>query len=579
MKMKGARIFVESLLREGVEVIFGHPGGVVLSIYDALYDAPIKHLLMRHEQAAAHAADGYARATGRVGVCLATSGPGATNLVTGIATAHMDSIPVVVFTGNVPTHLIGSDAFQEADIVGITRPCTKHSYLVRRVENLARTIKEAFYIAATGRPGPVLVDMPKDVLLAETEFEYPESVSLRGYKPPSEGDPDQIKKAACALMEAKRPVVYSGGGVISSGGSLELLETAELAELPVTTTLMGMGAFPSAHWLSLGMLGMHGTWYANTAMSNADVIFAVGVRFDDRVTGKLEAFCPHAKIIHIDIDPSEINKNVRVHIPIIGDVKAVLRELNRHLLEMRDSATAEWHEGRRSWLRQIQEWKEQYPLCYDDDEAVIKPQRLIEEISHLTQGEAIITTDVGQHQMWAAQFIRFNRPRTFLSSGGLGSMGFGFPAAIGAQMAYPDQLVVALCGDGGFQMTMQELATVAEHRLPIKVIIMNNAYLGMVRQWQEIFFNRRYSAVDLSISPDFAKLAEAFGIVGQTVTRPEALTANLREALAAPGPVVLDVHVESEENVYPMIPPGAAIHEMIVGQYKSPRMASAVGVQ
>jgi acetolactate synthase-1/2/3 large subunit len=544
---------------------------VVLSIYDALYDSPIKHLLMRHEQAAAHAADGYARATGRVGVCLATSGPGATNLVTGIATAHMDSIPMVVFTGNVSSHLIGSDAFQEADIVGITRPCTKHSFFVRRVGDLARTIKEAFYIASTGRPGPVLVDIPKDVLLAEAELTYPQTVFLRGYKPPFEGDADQINKAARALMEAKRPVVYAGGGVISSGGSPELLETAELAELPVNTTLMGLGAFPSAHRLSLGMLGMHGTWYANTAMSNADVIFAVGVRFDDRVTGKLEAFCPNAKIIHIDIDPAEINKNVRVHIPILGDVRAVLRQLNQQLAEMSASAPSEWYEGRRLWLGQIEAWKEQYPLCYDDDDEIIKPQRLLEEISRATAGEAIFTTDVGQHQMWAAQFLRLKQPRTFLSSGGLGSMGFGFPAAIGAQMAHPDKLVVAICGDGGFQMTMQELATVAEHRLPVKVVIMNNAYLGMVRQWQEIFFNRRYSAVDLSMSPDFAKLAEAFGIAGQTVTRPGALASDLREAFASPGPVVLDVQVEPEENVYPMIPPGGAIYEMIVGPYKSPK--------
>lgn len=572
MKLKGAQIFVECLRQENVDVIFGHPGGVVLSIYDALYDASVRHILMRHEQAAAHAADGYARATGKVGVCLATSGPGATNLVTGIATAHMDSIPMVVFTGNVPTHLIGSDAFQEADIVGITRPCTKHSYLVRRIEDLARTIKEAFYVASTGRPGPVLVDIPKDVLLAAMEFEYPKTVSLRGYHPAYEGEPGQIVKAAQALMEAKRPVVYAGGGIISSGGAAELLEAAELAQMPVTTTLMGMGGFPTAHRLSLGMLGMHGTWYANTAISNADVILAVGVRFDDRVTGKLEAFCPHAKIIHVDIDSSEINKNIRIHVPIIGDCKAVLRQLNQRLVEMRAAASPDWHQERRAWHRKIDQWKEQYPLCYDDSDEIIKPQRLMEEISNAARVDAVISTDVGQHQMWAAQFYRFTQPRTWLSSGGLGSMGFGFPAAIGAQMAHPDRQVVAIVGDGGFQMTMQELATVAEHRLPIKTIIMNNAFLGMVRQWQEIFFNRRYSAVDLSLSPDFAKLAEAFGIVGYTVTQPEALGPTLREALATPGPVVLDVHVAQEENVYPMIPPGAAIHEMIVGEYKSPKV-------
>lgn len=570
--MKGAEIFVQCLLQENVEVIFGHPGGVVLSIYDCLYDAPIRHILMRHEQAAAHAADGYARASGKVGVCIGTSGPGATNLVTGIATAQMDSIPIVVFTGNVPTHLIGSDAFQEADIVGITRPCTKHSYLVRCVEDLARTIKEAFYVAATGRPGPVLVDMPKDVLLAQAEFDYPKTVNLRGYHPPSEGNWTQVEKAAEMLMEAKRPVIYAGGGVISSGGSAELLETAELLQAPVTTTLLGMGCFPTAHRLSLGMLGMHGTWYANTSMSHADVILAVGVRFDDRVTGRLAAFCPNAKFIHIDIDPSEINKNVQVHVPIIGDAKTVLRQLNQLLVERCAQTTEEWQLERRAWHAQIDQWKEQYPLCYDDSNEVIKPQRLMEELANVTDPGAIIATDVGQHQMWAAQFYRFTQPRTWLSSGGLGTMGFGFPAAIGAQMAYPDRQVVAIVGDGGFQMTMQELATAAEHRLPVKVIIMNNAFLGMVRQWQEIFFERRYSAVDLSLSPDFAKLAEAFGIVGMTVTKPAALAPALREAMQLPGPVLVDVRVAQEENVYPMIPPGGAIHEMIVGEYKAPKI-------
>ncbi|RMG55749.1 MAG: biosynthetic-type acetolactate synthase large subunit [Acidobacteria bacterium] len=571
MSMKGARIFVECLLRENVEVIFGIPGGVVLSIYDELYDAPIKHVLMRHEQAAAHAADGYARASGKVGVCLATSGPGATNLVTGIVTAHMDSVPLVVFTGNVPTHLIGNDAFQEADIVGITRPCTKHNYLVRRTEDLPRVIKEAFYIASTGRPGPVLVDMPKDLLLSEAEFSYPETVSLRGYRPVVEADRRQIEAAARALMEAKRPVVYAGGGVITSGASAELLEVAELAEIPVTTTLMGIGGFPTVHRLSLGMLGMHGTWYANTAISHADLLFAIGVRFDDRVTGKLEEFAAEAKKIHVEIDPSEINKNVPVDLPILGDAKAVLQQLKPYLIEMRAKMPPEWHDERRAWITQIERWKREHPLCYDDDEEVIKPQRLIEEISRATRGDAIISVDVGQHQMWAAQFYRFKRPRTWLSSSGLGTMGFGFPAAIGAQMARPDQLVVAIVGDGGFQMTMQELATVAEHRLPVKVVIVNNAYLGMVRQWQQIFFNGRYSAVDLSLSPDFARLAEAFGIVGYRVTRPAALADTIEEAFSIPGPVVLDVHVAPEENVYPMVPPGASIKEMIEGQYKSPK--------
>lgn len=571
MRMKGAQIFVECLLRENVEVIFGMPGGVVLSIYDQLYDAPIKHVLMRHEQAAAHAADGYARASGKVGVCLATSGPGATNLVTGIVTAHMDSVPLVVFTGNVPTHLIGNDAFQEADIVGITRPCTKHNYLVRRTEDLPRIIKEAFYIASTGRPGPVLVDMPKDLLLSEAEFSYPETVSLRGYRPVVEADPHQIEAAARALMEARRPVVYAGGGIITSGASAELLEVAELAEIPVTTTLMGIGGFPTVHRLSLGMLGMHGTWYANTAISHADLLFAIGVRFDDRVTGKVEEFAADAKKIHVEIDPSEVNKNVLVDLPILGDAKLVLQQLKPHLVKMRAEMPPEWHRERRAWLDQIEQWKREHPLCYDDDDEVIKPQRLIEEIARVTQGDAIISVDVGQHQMWAAQFYRFKRPRTWLSSSGLGAMGFGFPAAIGAQMARPDQLVVAIVGDGGFQMTMQELATVAEHRLPIKVVIVNNAYLGMVRQWQQIFFNGRYSAVDLSLSPDFARLAEAFGIVGYRVTRPAVLADTIKEAFSIPGPVVLDVHVAPEENVYPMVPPGASIKEMIEGQYKSPK--------
>ncbi len=562
MEFSGAEIFVRSLLEEKVEVIFGHPGGVVLSIYDQLYDAPIRHILMRHEQAAAHAADGYARASGNTGVCLATSGPGATNTVTGIATAFMDSVPAVIFTGNVPTKLIGSDAFQEADIVGITRPCTKHNFLVKETRHLARTIKEAFYIASTGRPGPVLVDMPKDVLLARAEFRYPEKVELRGYKPHFELDFAAIDRAARAILAAERPVIYAGGGVINSGASPELVQLAELLDLPVTTTLMGIGAFPTRHPLSLGMLGMHGTYHANMAISHSDLLLAVGVRFDDRVTGKIETFAPEAKIIHVEIDPAEIGKNVRVDIPILGDVKQVLAALYARLLELLPEAPPR---SLRPWLSRIESWKLEHPLSYQQDNCTIKPQYVIEEISRLTDGEAIMVTDVGQHQMWAAQFYMARRPRSFLSSGGLGAMGYGLPAAMGAQVARPDCQVIALLGDGGFQMTMQELATVVEERLPIKVFIINNSCLGMVRQWQEVFFRKRYSASEFRVMPDFARLAEAFGMRGYKVERPEQVRPALREALRLPEPVLVDFQVAAEENVYPMVPPGGSIKEMILG--------------
>jgi len=576
MMMTGMDIFVECLIQEGVDVIFGHPGGAILPVYDRLYDASIKHVLMRHEQAAAHAADGYARASGRVGVALATSGPGATNLVTGIATAFMDSIPMVAFTGQVPTAMIGSDAFQEADVVGITRPCTKHNYLVTDVAELARIIKEAFYIARTGRPGPVLVDLPKDVQLRTCEFHYPDRVQLRGYRPVTEGDPRRIREAARAIARAERPVIYAGGGVVASGASDLLRHLAEGAHIPVAMTLMGLGCFPSNHPLSLGMLGMHGSWYANTAISHCDLLIAIGVRFDDRVTGKIAEFAPTARKIHIDIDPAEINKNVQVEIPIVGDVRRVLTALNAELGELLRSDPEGAHVAdRSSWLQQIERWKCDYPLCYEEDDRTIKPQRLIQEISRLTDGEAIITTDVGQHQMWTAQYYQFRHPRSWVTSGGLGAMGFGLPAAIGAYFARPDRPIIAIVGDGGFQMTMQELAVVAEHRLPIKIVIVNNKYLGMVRQWQEIFYNGRYSASDLSVSPDYARIAAAYGIAGYTLRRPDDLSDLLAEELLSSTPVLFDVHVAAEENVYPMVPPGAAIKDMIIGPTKARAVADS----
>jgi acetolactate synthase-1/2/3 large subunit len=569
MRSPGTDIFVECLAEEGVDVVFGHPGGAILPVYDKLYDAQVKHVLVRHEQAAAHAADGYARASGRVGVAMATSGPGATNLVTGIASAFMDSVPMVVFTGQVPTGLIGTDAFQEADVVGITRPCTKYNYLVMDVGDLAQAIKEAFHIAGTGRPGPVLVDLPKDIQLRECEFDYPKTVNIRGYNPVVDGNPDAIRQAAIAILEAKRPVIYAGGGVVASGGSDELRQLAEMARIPVASTLMGLGCIPMSHPLSLAMLGMHGSWYANTAVTNCDLLLAIGVRFDDRVTGKIAEFAPTAKKVHVDIDPAEINKNVRVDIPIVGDVKRVVAALNAELEALLgEHRTHDWDRGRSSWLGQIAEWKAEYPFCYDFDDDVIKPQWVIEEISRITRGEAIVTADVGQHQMWAAQYYKFKHPRSWITSGGIGAMGFGMPAAIGAQFARPDRQVVAICGDGGFQMTMQELAVIAEQQIPVKIVIINNSFLGMVRQWQQIFYNGRYSATDLSVSPDYAKLAEAFGIQGYTVRQPDDLPDIFEKDLTSSRPVLFNVHVAAEENVYPMVPPGAAIKDMIVGEFK-----------
>ena len=563
MKLSGAKIILESLLKEGVDAIFGFPGGVILPIYDVLLDSPLKHILVRHEQAAAHAADGYARASGKVGVCLVTSGPGATNVVTGVATAYMDSIPVVIITGQVPTAMIGNDSFQEADIVGITRPCTKHNYLVKDVKDLAITIKEAFHIAATGRPGPVLVDVPKDVILSEANFHYPENIHIRSYNPTYDGHQGQILKAAKAMVKAKRPVIYAGGGVINSGASEELVKLAKKLYAPVTTTLLGLGSFPGNSPLSLGMLGMHGAWHTNMAVSSTDLILAIGARFDDRVTGKIEGFAPGALIIHVDIDPSVISKNVRVDIPVVGDAQKVLAKLNQVLETLPDRVNLK---ERRQWIKQIQEWKRAHPLAYEQSDRVIKPQFVVEEISNLTKGEAIITTEVGQSQMWAAQFYQFLRPRTFLSSGGLGTMGYGFPAAMGAQVAFPDMLVIDIAGDGSFQMNLQELATVVQYELPVKVAILNNGCLGMIRQWQELFFACRYSHSELVSTPDFVKLAEAYGAVGMRATKPEEVRPTLEKAFSIPKPVIMDFQVAPEECVFPMVPAGAAIKDMILGK-------------
>ncbi|HJN02429.1 MAG: biosynthetic-type acetolactate synthase large subunit [Nitrospinota bacterium] len=560
MKITGAKIFIESLLKEGVDTIFGFPGGAVLPIYDALYDAPIRHILVRHEQGATHAADGYARATGKPGVCVVTSGPGATNTVTGIATAYMDSIPIIVFTGQVPTPLIGNDAFQEADIVGITRPCTKHSYLVKDVRNLARTIKEAFYIATTGNQGPVLIDLPKDILNAETKFEYPHSVNMRSYKPTVEGHIRQIKRMADEIVRSKRPLIYAGGGVILSNASEELVVLSKTTQTPVTTTLMGLGCFPSDSKLSLGMCGMHGTFRSNMAITETDLLIAIGARFDDRVTGKLDEFSVNSRKIHIDIDPTSIGKNVRVDLPVVGDIKNVLKKLNSHLKHVKK----DWKKDSKSWLRKIEKWKRTYPLVYKQGKSAIKPQYVIEQIAEITKGDAIYVTDVGQHQMWSAQYLKFKKPRTFLTSGGLGTMGYGYPAGIGAQAAFPKKTVFVISGDGSFQMNLQELITAVQHRLPVKVAIINNSFLGMVRQWQQLFYDKRYSHVCMANAPDFVKLAESYGALGLRAKKPDEVKKTIEKALAYKGPVVIDFVVTKEENVYPMVPAGKAIHEMLL---------------
>ncbi len=566
MSMTGARLILEGLSKEGCDVVFGYPGGAIMPVYDALYDHPVRHILVRHEENASFAASGYARASGKVGVCMATSGPGATNLVTGLVDAMMDSIPVVAITGQVSKHLIGRDAFQEADVFGITRSCTKHNYLVKDVSELVRTIHEAFYIARSGRPGPVLIDITKDVQVAKAGYHVPGPIHLRGYKVAMEGHSGQIKRAAKMIWESERPYIYAGGGIVNSGASAELDELARLIEAPVAHTLMGLGALASDHPNYISMLGMHGSYAANMGISNADLLIALGVRFDDRVTGRLESFARHAKVLHVDIDPAEIGKNRHPDLPIVGDVKQVLSRLNKLLAETRESEGRAHAESRRRWMEQIREWQREHPYCYTSSDSEIKPQYLVQEIDRISQGEAIVCADVGQHQMWAAQYVRFNKPRLWINSGGLGAMGFGLPSAVGAQFARPDKLVIALVGDGGFQMSMPELSTIASYGLPIKIVIMNNGYLGMVRQWQELFFNRRYSAVEMDCFPNCEHLAAAFGMKGRTVEKPDHLPGALREAVEEPGPYLLNVKVSPEESVYPMVPSGGAVNEMILGE-------------
>jgi acetolactate synthase I/II/III large subunit len=561
--MRGARILCEALVKEGVETIFGYPGGAVLHIYDELCRMRdrLHHVLSRHEQGAIHMAEGYAKATGKAGVALVTSGPGATNAVTGIANAYMDSTPLVVISGQVPRKLIGTDAFQEADTVGITRPCTKYNYLVKDVHDLADVVKEAFHIATTGRPGPVLIDIPKDVTAETTAFDYPERVFLPGYQPYKKADIEQVRRAVDKIAQARRPILYVGGGVIHANGANELFELASRLNLPVAPTLMGLGCFPSGHQLSLGMLGMHGTYWANMAISESDLIIAIGVRFDDRVTGALDKFAPQAEVIHVDVDPSSIHKNRRAQIGIVGDARSVIEQM---LDVVTDEACATSRARLEDWWEQIEEWKEYAPLTYQKRDDVIMPQQLVEELHALTKGEAIISTDVGQHQMWVAQYYPFNGPRQWLTSGGLGTMGFGFPAAVGAQMAHPDKQVIAFVGDGGFQMTAQELATAVQYKANTKIVIMNNNYLGMVRQWQELFYDGAYSHVNMEWLPDFVKLAEAYGATGLRATRPDQLRATLQRGLATPGVVVMDILVAEEVNVYPMVPAGAGLKDMVL---------------
>lgn len=570
MKITGAEILIESLKKEGVDTVFGMPGGVVLQIFDVLYnEKDLKFILTRHEQGAAHAADGYARAKGRPGVALVTSGPGATNTVTAIANAHMDSIPLIVITGQVATRMIGNDAFQEADIVGITRPCTKYNFLVKSVDELAMTIKEAFYIASTGRPGPVLVDIPKDITGARADFEYPDKVSLRSYNPTYHGNKWQIKQAVQAIMRAKRPVIYAGGGVVLSNASDELKEFAEFNRIPVTLTLMGLGGFPGTHPLFLGMLGMHGTYAANMSIHDSDLVIAIGSRFDDRVTGKVSEFAPRAKFIHIDIDPTNIRKNIHVDIPIVGDVKNVLMELNKEIRALEENKNQVIKE-REPWYSQLREWGKEHPLTYKKSSKVIKPQYVIEKIYELSGGDAIVASDVGQHQMWVAQYFKFDKPRTSITSGGLGTMGFGLPAAIGAQFACPDKLVFNVAGDGSFQMNVQELATIAINKLPIKIAVINNGSLGMVRQWQELFFDCHYSGSILDTVPDFVKLAEAYGITGLRAKSHSDVEGIIKEALSTEGPVLMDFIVDPGENVFPMVPAGGGNAEMIFGEPEKP---------
>jgi len=560
-KLRGAEILLKALADEGVEYVFGYPGGAVLHIYDAIFKQDtVKHILVRHEQGATHAADGYARATGKPGVVLVTSGPGATNCVTGIATAHMDSIPMVVLTGQVPSHLIGNDAFQEVDNVGITRPCVKHNFMVEDVKDLAMTIKKAFHVATTGRPGPVVVDIPKDITADVAEYSYPDSVEMRSYKPVTKGHPGQIRRAVELLMSARKPMIYSGGGVVIDNAAEQLIEFTRLLGYPITQTLMGLGAYPASDPQNLQMLGMHGTYEANMGMHQCDVLIAIGVRFDDRVTGNLEQFCPNAKIIHIDIDPASISKNVAVDIPIVGSVSNVLSEMNKLI---RASQFDPMDMEKDAWWEQINQWRAIDCMQYDRSTDVIKPQYVIEELSRLTNGDAYITSDVGQHQMWAAQYYQFNKPRRWINSGGLGTMGFGVPAAMGVQLAYPDETVCCISGEASLVMCIQELSTCLQYGLPIKIISLNNRYMGMVRQWQEFFYDRRYSHSYMDALPDFVALAESFGHVGMRVEKTADVSAALKEALAMKDRLVLmDIVTDQTENVYPMIAAGKGHNEM-----------------
>jgi acetolactate synthase-1/2/3 large subunit len=563
VKLKGAQIFIRCLKEEGVDTIFGYPGGAVIDIYDELFKSEIKHILVRHEQAAVHAADGYARSSGRVGVALATSGPGATNTVTGIATANMDSIPIVVFTGQVPTHLIGNDAFQECDITGITRPCTKHNYLVKNIDDLASVIREAFHIARTGRPGPVLVDLPKNIMVAETEYD-PTKIRINATKLSIPAKPASRKYVQMMemLKASKRPLLMTGGGIVLGRAWEELRAFAHRAKIPVTSTLMGLGAFPGSDPLFLGMPGMHGTYYANMAINHCDLLITIGARFDDRVTGKIDTFATNADIIHIDVDPSSINKNIVADLPIVSDARSALEIINRTLRDHNYSPT---DAERKDWLGEIESWKKKAPLSYCQNADHIKPQCVIETLYELTKGDAIITTEVGQNQMWAAQFYKYDHPRTFISSGGLGTMGYGFPAAIGVQFAFPDRLVVDIAGDGSIQMNIQEMATAVQYNVPVKIVLLNNGYLGMVRQWQELFYEKRYSNTDMTYQPDFLKVAEAYGWQAFRATKPEEIRPTLEKGLAVKGPVLMDFQVAREESVYPMVRPGASISEMTLG--------------